>query len=59
MYGLESLPAVVGALASAISQGRSDQDIALLAAIFTQLGDSMAVILAARNCQSSPDDTAS
>ena len=53
-----SLPAAVGALAAAIAEGRGDQELALLAAIFTQLGDSLAVILAARDCQSAQEDTA-
>lgn len=48
----ESLPATVGALAAAIAQGHSEEDIALLAALFTQLGDSLAVILAAKACGS-------
>ncbi len=48
----ESLPATVGALAAAITQGRSEEEIAVLAALFTQLGDSLAVILAAKACGS-------
>lgn len=46
----DSLPAITGALAAGIAQGRKEQEIALLAAFFTQLGDSLAVILAAREC---------
>ena len=46
----DSLPAAVGALAASIAQGRSQEEIALLAAIFTQLGDSLALVLAARAC---------
>lgn len=53
-----SLPAAVGALAAAIAQGRSDEEIALLAAVLTQLGDSLAVIAAARGCQSAQENTA-
>lgn len=49
----DSLPAIAGALAAAIAQGRSEDDIALLAALFTQLGDGLALILAARACGSS------
>jgi len=44
----DSLPAAVGALAAAAARGRSDGEIALLAAFFTQLGDSLSLILAAR-----------
>ncbi len=49
----DSLPAAVGALAAAIAQGRSADDLALLGAIFTQLGDSLALIAAARDCDES------
>lgn len=43
-----TLPALVGALASALAQGRSDEELTLLSAIFSQLGDSLAMILALR-----------
>ena len=46
----DSLPAVIGAMAASLAQGRTEEEIALLAALFTQLGDSLAVILAARDC---------
>ncbi len=46
----DSLPAAVGALAAAMAQGMSADDLALLSAIFTQLGDSLALIAAARDC---------
>ena len=48
----ESMPAAVAAMAAAIAQGRSDEELGLLAAIFTQLGDSLASILVARACNS-------
>lgn len=46
----DSAPITVGALATAIAQNRSEEDIVLLAALFTQLGDSLALIAAARAC---------
>lgn len=36
----DALPAAVSAAAAAMAQGKSDEEVALLAAIFTQLGDS-------------------
>ncbi|GEM_PF-214501 len=53
-----SLPAAVGALAAAIARDRSDEEVALLAAVLTQLGDSLAVIAASRACQSAQENTA-
>ena len=47
----EPLPATVGVLASTIADGLNDNEVALLAALFTQLGDSLALILALRACQ--------
>ena len=44
----DTLPALIGALASALAQGRSDEELALLSALFSQLGDSLAMILALR-----------
>ena len=44
----DTLPALIGALASALAQGRSDEELALLSALFSQLGDSHAMILALR-----------
>lgn len=44
----DALPAAVSAMAAAIAQGRGDDELALLSAIFVQLGDSLALILAAR-----------
>ena len=45
----EPLPATVGVLAS--TDGLNDNEVALLSALFTQLGDSLALILALRACQ--------
>lgn len=42
------LPAAVSAAAAAMAQGKSDEEVALLAAIFAQLGDSLAMIVALR-----------
>ena len=47
----DTLPAAVGALAAAIAEGRSDDELALLSALFVQLGDSLTTILAARACE--------
>lgn len=44
----DSLPVAVGALASAMAQGMSADELALLSAFFSQLGDSLALIAAAR-----------
>lgn len=59
----ECLPAMIGTMSAAIATGRSDEELTLLAAFFTQLGDSLAVILASRACaqsnkSASPNDTA-
>ena len=40
---------LVGALAAALAEGRTDDEIALLGAVLTQLGDSLATIAAARS----------
>jgi cytochrome c553 len=53
----DAIPTAVGALSAAIAENLSDDDIALLSAIFSQLGDSLAVILAARDCCSSQAKT--
>ncbi len=50
MLGADSVPATIGALSAAIAQGLSNDELALLAAAFTQLGDSLALILASRAC---------
>lgn len=50
----DSIPSAVGALSAAIARGRPDDEIALLAAVFTQLGDSLALVLAARDCSAKP-----
>lgn len=47
----DSLPAAVGALAAAIAQGLSDDEVALMSALFVQLGDSLTTILASRALQ--------
>ena len=57
MVSSDFLPAATGVLAAGIAQTVcSDEELALIAAIFTQLGDSLALILAARqrekSCQS-------
>lgn len=39
--------------APAMAQGKSDEEVALLAAIFTQLGDSLAMIVVLRACEKS------
>ena len=49
----DELPAAVSAAAAAMAQGKSDEEVALLAAIFTQLGDSLAMIVALRACEKS------
>ena len=45
----EGLAASVTAAAAALSQGRSDDEISLLGALFTQLGDTLATIALARS----------
>ena len=49
----QSLVASVTALAAIIEEGRSDDELALLAAVFTQLGDTLATLAAARQRQES------
>ena len=49
----DALPAAVSAAAAAMAQGKSDEEVALLAAIFTQLGDSLGMIIARRACEKS------
>lgn len=48
-----TLPAAIGAIASLLAEGLSDDDLDLLSAVFTQLGDSLATIsiLRSRNTQ--------
>lgn len=46
----DALPAAVSAAAAAMAQGKSDEEVAL---IFTQLGDSLAMIVALRACEKS------
>ena len=47
MNALE-LTAAVTALANAIAQGLSDNELALLASLFVQLGDTLATVAARR-----------
>lgn len=47
----DTLPAAVSAAAAAMAQGKSDEEVALLTAIFTQLGDSLAMIVVLRACE--------
>lgn len=51
------IPTAAGTAAAAIAQGRSDADIAFLAALFTQIGDGLALILTARACAFPASDT--
>lgn len=51
----DALPAAVSAAAAAMAQRKSDEEVALFAAIFTQLGDSLAMIVALRACGKSGD----
>ncbi len=53
MQCYDSLPAAVGMLAAAVAKNLSDNDVSLLAALFTQLGDSLALIVTARACENS------
>ena len=48
----DGLPVVVGMLSTAIARGRSTDELTILAALFTQLGDSLALIAAARPTES-------
>ena len=47
----ELAPAAVGALAAAIAQRYDERELAVLAAMLTQLGDSLALIAAQRACR--------
>lgn len=47
----DALPAAVSAAAAAMAQGKSDEEVALLAAIFYAAGDSLARIVALRACE--------
>ena len=49
----DALPAAVSAAAAAMAQRKSDEEVALFAAIFTQLGDSLSIIVALRACKKS------
>lgn len=43
-----SLIAAVAALAAVLAEGRSNEELSLLAAVFTQLGDTLATIAVQR-----------
>ena len=47
---IDPVPAAVGALAAALAAELDDGELALMAAVFTQLGDSLSLILARRAC---------
>ena len=49
----ENIVASITAIAVALSKGRSQEEISLLAAVFTQLGDTLATIASARDHQTS------
>ena len=49
----DALPAAVSAAAAAMAQGQRDEEVALLAALFPQLGDRLALIVALRACEKS------
>lgn len=51
-----AVPAAVAALASMLAEGLSDNEVALLSALFVQLGDCLTSVLALRACQSSGDN---
>lgn len=53
----ENLAASVTALAIMISKDKSDAEIAVLGAIFTQLGDTLETIIAQRVRLSATDET--
>jgi hypothetical protein len=46
----------ISAIACALSEDKNDDEIALLSAFFTQLGDSLATIGAARICNSNENN---
>lgn len=47
----------ISALACAIADGKNDEQINLLSAFFTQLGDSLATISIARSCNNNENNT--
>ena len=47
--------AAISAVAAAIAEGRNTKEIALLAAMFVQLGDTLETIAAARECENNGD----
>ncbi len=61
MHNSDTFPAMTGAFAAAIAQTHTEKEIALLSAFFSQLSVSLALILTARNFESSnlPQDNTS
>ena len=45
----------ISAVACAIARGKSQQELSLLSAFFTQLGDSLATIAVANDCATESD----
>lgn len=56
MQNADFSPTAVGALAAFLAQGKTDEEIALLAAAFTFLGDGLLLILSARSCERGAPD---
>lgn len=54
-----SLNLTISALACAIAKGKSEEELALLAVFFNQLGDSIATIAAGNNACRKINDTSS
>lgn len=46
-----SVPVTISALAAAIADGRSSEELAVLAAVFTQLGDTLTTIASVRDAR--------
>ena len=61
MHNCDTFPVLTGAFAIAIAQTHTEKEIALLSAFFSQLSVSLALILTARNFESSnlPQDNTS
>lgn len=56
-YDCNSLPILVGALSSAIANNYNADELAVLSAVFVQLGDSLALIVAQRALEESCNKT--
>lgn len=52
----ESIPVFVGVLSSAIAKNFSSNELAVLSGVFTQLGDSLALIVAQRALKDQCDE---